>query len=151
MKLSLLLTLLLGVCVAADAQNSTQDLSSLSWLEGLWKRTNSKSGKVHFEKWERIDDQLWKGQSYLVNGSDTTISEKLSLIISEGKVYYVADVPENSRPVRFLLTMLEPGHFIAENQGHDFPKKIEYRHDHGVLTAQVSGDGTTLHFRFQKQ
>ena len=73
-----------------------------------------------------------------MKGKDTVFVEKLRIIAREGDLFYVADVPENQKPVYFKLTEVTDRSFVCENPDHDFPKKIAYLFDGKSLKAAIS-------------
>lgn len=141
--------LLLFFVTCSHAQ--TTDLTKLSWLEGKWTRTNPKPGRVGFEIWERSTATGMKGKGISMKGTDTTFVERFELKAENGTLYYVADVPENKKPVSFKVVEITDKGFASENPSHDFPKRIEYWYDGKTLKATISGDGKFIDYLFQKQ
>jgi len=85
-----------------------------------------------------------------MHGSDTAFVEKLGIIVRDGDLFYVADVPENQQPVYFRLTEIKQNSFTCENPEHDFPKKLAYSLKGNKLHAIISGDGKSMEFFFEK-
>jgi len=130
---------------------SKKDFASLTWLEGTWTRTNiKKPGRTSFEHWKKINDYEFIGVGVTLQDADTVFVEKLKIIVEGDEIHYVADIPENPMPVHFTFTIISHGHFVCENQKHDYPKKISYQLDKNILTAQTSGDGKLQEFIFEK-
>ncbi|MEQ8684895.1 MAG: DUF6265 family protein [Imperialibacter sp.] len=146
----LLLTALLSYAQPANAV-STKKFKKLSWLEGTWERTNVKPGKSAHERWERDSKTKWIGFGVSLQGEDTTFLEKLSIVVENGSIYYIADVPENKAPVLFQFTQVSKQGFVCENPTHDFPKKIAYTLEGDRLEIQISGDGQAVDFEFVKR
>ncbi|MGE0589403.1 MAG: DUF6265 family protein [Cyclobacteriaceae bacterium] len=142
----LLLTILAFGC---NPQKS-EKLDQLQWIQGTWNRTNVKPGKSAHERWKQMPDGTWQGWGVSFTGADTSFLEKIKIIEKDGKLYYVADVPENKEPVYFEFTTLTPSGFVCENPLHDFPKKIEYILNGSKLEAITSGDGKSIPFQFEK-
>ena len=140
----------------ANAQNNGQpvskkDFPSLSWLEGTWTRLNiKKPGRTSFEQWKKINDHEFIGLGVTLQGTDTVFVEKLKITVEGNEIHYVADIPENPKPIHFTFTSISSGHFTCENQKHDYPKKISYQLEKNILTAQTSGDGKMQEFVFEK-
>jgi hypothetical protein len=130
---------------------SGADFSKLSWLEGKWTRTNARPGRSGYEVWERVSATEWKGRGIMLKGADTTLVEKVRLKVENGSIYYIADVPENKKPVSFKIVEISDKGFVSENPAHDFPKRIEYWYDGTTLKATISGDGKSIDYLFQKQ
>ncbi|HMG89915.1 MAG TPA: DUF6265 family protein [Chryseolinea sp.] len=144
-----LLILLAVSCSFAKAQ-PVKNVKELSWLEGNWKRTNSKAGQSGVEMWTKVSSTELKGRGITLNGSDTAFVEKIRIIVQDGSLYYIADVPENKKAVYFLLTEVKPTSFTCENPAHDFPKKIAYSLKDTKLTATISGNGKSMEYVFEK-
>jgi uncharacterized protein DUF6265 len=148
--------LLLGNSAIAQSKVNVQsvskkDFSSLSWLEGTWTRINiRKPGRTSFEQWKKINDHEFRGLGVTMQGTDTVFVEKLKIILEGNEIHYVADIPENFKPVHFTFTFISSNQFICENPTHDYPKKISYQLNKNVLTAQTSGDGKMQEFVFEK-
>ena len=151
MRICLLIVLLVlpGIAMSQKSKASQQDLKKLSWLEGTWNRTNVKPGRNAHERWERMGD-LMQGWGVSMNGTDTSFVEKLKIVVKEGELHYVADVPENQQPVYFKLTTITETGFLCENQQHDFPKVISYQRDGSKLKATISGNGKAIDFLFER-
>jgi hypothetical protein len=140
---------LLGSCQSTP--KAEKDFSKLSWLEGTWVRTNAKPGRSGSEQWAKGKRNEWIGWGVNMKGADTTFVEKLKLVIKGGDIYYVSDVPENSKPVDFKVTSIDEKSFVCENPAHDFPKKIAYYKDGNNLKAVISGDGKEMEYLFVKK
>lgn len=137
------------------AQNNTlqasEDFKKLDWLIGIWSRTNAKPGRTGVEQWEKTTTQELRGTGVNLRGTDTTFVEKLRIIIRDNTITYVADVPENQKPVYFKLTEISENSFVCENPEHDFPKKISYQLDGNKLKAQISGNGKVIDYLFERK
>ena len=93
-------TLLRGQSTAAP---TSSDFKKLSWLEGTWTRTDSKPGRSGHERWVKSSNTEWRGWGVSLSGKDTAYVEKLKLVIKDGFICYVADVPENKQAVYFQV------------------------------------------------
>jgi hypothetical protein len=149
-SLALSLLLILSGCAFAQTK-SEKDFAKLSWLEGTWTRTNAKPGRSGVESWVKGMGKELIGLGVNMKGSDTSFVEKLKIIIRDGDIYYVSDVPENPKPVEFKVTSLDEKGFVCENPNHDFPKKISYQHDGNKLRAVISGDGKEMEYLFERK
>lgn len=147
------MAVLLLTSAAANGQSkkSKTGLKDLVWLSGTWDRTNSKPGRIGHERWLAPSSNEMLGYGVTMKGSDTLFIEKLRIIASDTGTYYVADVPENKRPVPFKLTGSTSTAFIFENKKHDFPKRIEYKREGEKLHVIVSGDGKSIDYFFVKK
>ncbi len=134
-----------------QTSNQTENFKKLSWLVGTWNRINVKLGRSALERWKQTSTYELRGFGISLQGKDTTFIEKLRIIIKDNKIVYVADVPENQKPVYFKLTEITEFGFICENPDHDFPKKISYQLEGKKLKAQISGDGKVIDFLFERE
>jgi hypothetical protein len=151
MKKLLLITLLSAFTMAAYSQaNAKKEFDKLKWLNGSWKRTNSKAGQSGAETWAITSPDKLTGKGITMRGKDTAYVEKLSLIIKGNEIFYVADVPDNSKPVYFKLTQITADSFVCENPEHNFPKKIAYQLSGSHIKAVISGNGKSVDYLFEK-
>lgn len=146
-----ILCILFGTFGAGCASSQSVDVAKLEWLVGTWSRTQMNPGKSGHERWEKVSENELRGWGVSFNGPDTSYVEKLRIYIENGNTYYVADVPENSQPVPFKITVVSEVGFVCENPSHDFPKRIEYKRKEAGMTAVISGDGRSMSFSFAKQ
>lgn len=134
----------------AATTSFAQDLSKVEWLTGAWTRTNAKPGRSGIEIWTKKNNELI-GKGVTMKGTDTAFVEKLKIVVKDGKLFYVADVPENKTTVWFEFTQLTNKSFVCENPKHDFPKTISYELDGDKLRAVISGDGKTIDYLFVRK
>lgn len=145
------LFLFLALMAASTFIQAQQKLSDLAWLTGTWQRTNVKPGRTAVEVWKKVTATEMIGKGASLQGADTVFVEKLKIIVKDGTLYYVADVPENKEPVLFKFTELTSTSFVCENPNHDFPKKIAYKLEGNKLTATVSAGEKKMDFMFVKK
>jgi hypothetical protein len=150
-KLLPALLLLLVTDVVSGQEKIQKEFKKLEWLQGTWKRTNSKTGQTGIETWTIVSPEKMTGEGITMKAADTLFTEKLDLIIKEGHIYYVADVKGNPAPVLFKLTEITNDSFICENLLNDFPKKIAYRLQDKKLKATISGGGKSIDYDFVRK
>jgi hypothetical protein len=150
MTKKIFLLILLGVSFSFAKSQPASNVKELNWLEGNWKRINSKAGQSGVELWTKVSSTELKGRGITLQGSDTAFVEKIRIIVQDGSLYYIADVPENKKAVYFLFTDIKPNSFTCENPAHDFPKKIAYSLKDAKLTATISGGGKSMEYIFEK-
>jgi len=143
--------LLLSAQVTSGQTISAAELNKVSWLEGVWQRTNLKAGRTGAESWKKQSADEWRGLGYTLQGTDTLFVERMKLVIFENTPAFVADVPENKRLVYFKFTAVTDHGFTCENPSHDYPKKIVYDRQANTLKVTISADGKTNVFLFEKQ
>ena len=147
-----LISLLLSTAVTGQVKsNQVEDFKKLNWLVGTWNRTNAKPGRSGVEQWKQTQPEELRGIGVNLQGADTTFVEKLRIVIKDNTIVYVADVPENQKPVYFKLTEITGSSFVCENPEHDFPKKITYQLNGNKLNAKISGDGKEIDYLFQRK
>lgn len=123
--------------IAPASKLSTPALQRLSWLIGTWE---AKLGdQVVYESWRAESTSKLRGLGFTISGTDTTISEKLLIEVSDSGLYYISDVAHNPAPVYFKMAIQDSFRYSFENLDHDFPTRIIYR--------QISND--SLHARIE--
>lgn len=141
--------------LASAAQNKDgikSEFEQLYWLNGIWRQTNiNKPGKALVEQWTKSGDYEMKGQATTTQNGDTVYVERITLLIKDNSIYYVADVPQNKQPVYFKLTAITANGFVCENSEHDFPKKITYNLTGNQLKATISGNGKSFDYLYVKK
>lgn len=152
MKKITLIIAMIFVSAASHAQpQQNADFDKLKWLIGTWKRTGLKPGQSGTETWSATSATKLAGRGITMRGTDTAVVEKLSLIVKDNEIFYVADVTGNPKPVFFKLTAITTDSFVCENPEHDFPKKIAYTRVDGGIHATISGDGKSVDYNFVKE
>lgn len=140
----------LGVAQPAGASEPVDPgLQPLTWMLGSWQRVGLPEGTRGYERWH-VSDGAFVGTGIKLKGKRVVFEEKLRLETDNGGVFYVADVAENAKPVRFRLVAQTEHSAVFENPEHDFPKKIAYRVDGDLLEVITSGDGRDIVFRFKR-
>jgi hypothetical protein len=150
-KFILLLSFMAGSLQVAG-QASTADFHFLDKLQGTWRMNTRKSTIV--EKWSRVNDSTWRGQTWRVVGADSALQQSMQLARRGNDMYFmpVYEGHQPATPVRLRLRVLKPVGFVAEDLSNDFPRKITYRFkDARHLDARVEGtrDGTIEEYIFQ--
>lgn len=134
----LLILIFIIMSKTAYSQNNA-DMQKLLWIVDKWVSQSETS--TSYEHWEKTNETLYTGGSETIKNGDTVFAEKLKIELIEGKVYYIADVAHNPAPVKFLLTEVNENSAIFENPEHDFPQKITYINENGILHAVIEGPG----------
>lgn len=95
-------------------------------LEGKWIM-KTKKGFIG-EEWIKINDDYLQNKGFFVKGTDTVVTERVSLRKTTEGIFYTSTVEDqnNKQPVSFKLTSSDKQVFIFENPSHDFPKRIIY-------------------------
>lgn len=122
----ILLNLLLASCGERQPRKS---MDAFQWMEGSWA-SERKTGRM-VEQWRPETDSSMSGTAVLIQPDGVTQPfENISLVFRNGEIYYVVTSAQDSStaPVSFRLTAYSDSGFVAENQEHDFPKRITYKY-----------------------
>ena len=112
----------------------------MEWLIGQWSMVEKE--KILYESWSKINDTIIAGASVMTMHGDTIYTEKLSIRLISGELFYVPMVSNqnNGKPIMFHLVSNEEGVFVFENKLHDFPQRIVYAHPkEDSLYAYIEG------------
>jgi len=112
-----------------------------SWFLGRWIYKGK--NETILELWEKKNDSLYTGTSYLTVSKGTVVQEELQLVFSNWNIDYIALpllINPDSVPVTFALTEFSDSCYVFENPAHDFPQKITYtRISKDSIKAVISG------------
>lgn len=126
--------LVLACCGTANVYaQGKKEFSRLLALQGLW-RSEGKEDRF-YEEWAIKDRETLSGRSFRIRGTDTVVSERITLGRKQGQVVYAATVlgQNEEKPVPFFLVDGGRNRFVFENPTHDYPRRIVYE-----LTGQDS-------------
>jgi hypothetical protein len=140
MKKIIVLFVIAAAFSSCKKESKENKLKTMDWLVGTWEN-NSEFGQMQ-ENWEKINDSVFRGTSYLIKEKDTLNSESIALEIKDDQVLYVPIVKgqNNDQPIVFLLTKQTTKQLVFENPNHDYPKKIVYNKiTADSLVAVISG------------
>ena len=135
------LLLAFSVSLNAFAQNGNFDIPK-NVFEGKW--IMPKGNKFIGEEWVKISDTYLENKGYFIKGTDTVITERVTLKKINGEIFYTSTVEgqNDQKPVDFKLTSINGSIYTFENPLHDFPKRIVYDFTTaGSLHAYID-DGT---------
>lgn len=150
-RLLFVLLLSVGIHTGLPAQSAATSLSDYEWLLGKWERTNNRPGQVTYETWTKESDTKFISLGWTMRGKDTVVAEKVTFIIKENAIYYIADVTENTAAVSFKVIQQSSKGFTAANPEHDFPKQITYtKNTDDIITAVISGNGREIIYQFKR-
>ncbi|MFT4629678.1 MAG: hypothetical protein ACI8PV_000792 [Dinoroseobacter sp.] len=136
---SILIGLLLAI-TTSNSQAKYESLGSLEWLNHRWvSKTDS---NISVESWVRVSDESFEGigETIDINSGKENFSASVRILQMNGQVFYLAKVKQNPLPVAFKSIECSQRVAIFENTEHDFPQRLEYRHESdNVLKVIVSG------------
>lgn len=123
----------LGLCFlltgfVGQNKNPADKLKSFRWLVGAWTM-QTKDGIIA-EEWNAGNDSTLTGKSAFIKNDTTVIpSEELEFAYRNNNYYYIVTWLQrsNQQPVAFTITSFSDSGFVAENQQHNFPKRIIYQ------------------------
>jgi hypothetical protein len=140
----LLLITILVCCKDADADDSDKNekdkIRTAHWLIGSWEFKSTDG--ILSEKWKKMNDSTYQGESYFIKGTDTLHFETITLQQKEEDLSYLTIIKgqNNNEPISFALTETTERSLAFENQKHDYPKKIIYNHlSKDSLVTEISG------------
>lgn len=124
-------------------------VQDFQWLIGRWKLGD----RNIYEVWKQADGQLI-GEAFEVKGSDTIVTEVISLQFYKNAFHYIPDVAGDQPAIDFVITSSDNTGFVAENPNHDFPKKIVYQYSsedkQEKINAVIEGGGKSISYSFHK-
>jgi Domain of unknown function (DUF6265) len=145
---------LLYCCTGMQAQENTNNNWPGELIEGIWIMP-TKNGAIG-ETWKRIDDNYYQGKGFMIKGTDTLITEQVSLRKTADGIFYISTVEDqnNKQPISFKLSSSNINLFIFENPEHDFPKRIVYEFTDSITLHAYIDDGINgkkkHHFYYKK-
>ena len=145
----LLLMLLCYACSVQPHQEYARD--QFDFLIGNWIRTNEQAGRMTFENWEKTDDGTYQGIGFTLEGSDTLSREEMVLQKQQERWLFIVSIRGLENPVPFSLTEITDSSFTCVNDTNDFPNRINYFKEGGMLKAEVSSVDFTIDFIFENR
>ena len=128
-KLSVILCLVMITAAYSFTKTAAPgSMDSFTWLIGKWEMKTARG--VITESWAVADDSSFAGESNMIRASEETrLLEKIELVFRSGNYFYIPTAmgQNNDQPVKFKITSHSEKRFVAENPGHDFPKRITYQ------------------------
>ncbi len=125
--LFVILTLFLASCYHPSSQEAMHDLKQ---IEGNW---NSYKGVSFNENWMFINDSLFKGEGFSLNGNDTSFYESLRIERKSDSVYYIIGLAKNKDETKFLLSNASKHEWVFKNPENEFPSIIKYKIENDSL------------------
>lgn len=122
----LFITFLFLSCGSKKEEKSFPMIEKAHWFLGEWNN-QSKMGNFT-ERWEKLSDSTFMGESYIIKGTDTVFHENVVLEQKQDSLFYNVATKEKEEETitSFYLTSSSENQLIFENPKHDFPTKIIY-------------------------
>ncbi|MGN6494061.1 MAG: DUF6265 family protein [Agriterribacter sp.] len=110
--------------VSAQQQDAA---TTFGWLKGGEWQMATKKGII-IEKWQDTANGNLAGKVYFLSNNGVKKPMETVLISCNNNCWYIpiAARQNEGKPVRFKITTNTGQSFVAENQEHDFPKRITY-------------------------
>jgi hypothetical protein len=147
---TLLLFPLLALIIASCSNNSP----NFSLFDGKWITED----ETTTEQWQKENDTLYIGKSFMVKGNDTILLENITIHKISDSFFYVPQVlnQNEGKKIPFKLVEYNRKHFVFENPSHDFPQRITYffrgRNKLLVRIEKINqADGENVEFRFERE
>ncbi|HOY12444.1 MAG TPA: DUF6265 family protein [Saprospiraceae bacterium] len=102
------------------------EIKKVEWLIGTWENKTSRGSM--YESWNKLNDSVLSGKSYIINEKDTIVFETIQIVQEENKLFYIPTVKNQNGnlPIRFAGKNITENQLIFENPDHDFPQIISY-------------------------
>lgn len=155
-------TIILSACGNKEASTKTENSLAenprqeilFERLIGVWKSENGKS----YERWTKNADGSYFSLGFMLNGTDTIITESVYIHSEDGQWVSENSVPEQNegKAIQFKVTTLTADEAHFSNPAHDFPTDIHYHlQDERRLMAYIAGPGQgvsqdTIRFSFER-
>jgi hypothetical protein len=129
---------------------ASSELVSFDWLLGEWKRISESNERVTYEVWTKGEKLKYMGHGFVMEKNDTIWEEYMQLYKADSSWVLRVNTPGNDDLVQFEVTKFSDTSFLAQNELHDFPKRIEYHVTDSILKAVVAADTMAIGFEFEK-
>jgi hypothetical protein len=114
------------------------DVASLGWMSGRW--VEERGGRWAEESWSEPRGGVMLGTGLSGKGGIADDYEYMRIARDAQGVAFWGS-PRGRPAVSFRLVSSGPNEVAFENPKHDYPTRIAYRREGGVLTATISGPG----------
>ncbi len=109
-------------------------LKRMEWICGTWVLQDGK--KTTEEHWRPLQGTMILGSSHTYDETRTHFFEHLRIAAMRGTIAYLA-LPGGAGGTAFVLTRLEDGLMVFENEKHDHPQRIRYEKTKEGVTATI--------------
>ena len=124
-----------AITAASPSAPRSQDVG---WLAGHW--VTEAEGRWTEESWTPPRGGVMLGTGLSGKGEAATSFEFMRIASRGGKLVFWG-APQGKPAVPFELTELRKDFAAFENRAHDYPTRITYRREGGMLIATTEGSG----------
>lgn len=138
MRNSILMLALAASLTGATPTAAPRSFAALAFMGGCWQ---GREGQAQLdEHWLSPAGGSMLGVSRVVAGERTVFSEFMEIREqASGAIVMTVQLGMGKTPVAFKLTALEAESATFENPEHDFPQRLRYWKQDGLLMARVDG------------
>lgn len=112
-----------------------------AWLLGKWENQTESGKSIEF--WRKINDSLYRSESYIIENNDTISYEQIDLIKKNNALEFIPTVKGQNHDSAIVFKQIQgnKNQLIFEDPSHDFPQKISYtQYGSDSLYAEISGN-----------
>lgn len=106
------------------------------WMAGRWERVSGDSWAE--EVWTKARGDIMFGVAHSGNSYSTTFWEQMRIERGDANALILWIVSADQKPVPFEANLSTENRMIFENPQHDYPQRIEYWREKGMLKAEIS-------------
>jgi hypothetical protein len=134
----LMLALATPTSTAASATTAPKSIASLAFMSGCWQ---GQQGEARLdEHWLGPSGGSMLGVSRVVAGGRTVFSEFMEIREqTSGEIVMTVLLGLGQTPVAFKLVAGDSESATFENPAHDFPQRVRYWKQPGLLAARIEG------------
>ncbi|MFK5855948.1 MAG: DUF6265 family protein [Bacteroidota bacterium] len=130
--MKVLILLLFPIILITSCYNPSPNdtINDLKIIVGNWQ---SHKGVAFNENWRFVNQNIFEGEGFSLNGTDTAFFESLKIEKINDSIYYKVYFDEDAESVDFLLTEATKNKWKFVNHNNDFPSIIIYHIENDTL------------------
>lgn len=125
---------------SCQKSNESPKIVVADWILGNWE--NKSDAGILLERWKKVSDSVFDGESYFIIEKDTLHSEKMQLKQKGEKLLYISTIKgqNNDKPIQFNHNIEIENQLVFENPTNEYPRKISYKSTgNDQIVIEVSG------------
>jgi hypothetical protein len=130
------LIIMAAIALACSPLQASDGMAWPEWMVGSWQRIEGKSWAE--EVWIAPRGDMMFGIARSGTGYDQTFWEQMRIERGDANALTLWVVSADQKPVAFEATVSMENRMIFENAKHDYPQRIEYWRERGMLKAEIS-------------